>query len=114
MEVFLGIDYGTGGAKGCIASLEGKVLGYYFEEYPIITSKPGWSEHDPHLYWEIACRIIQNSIRQAKINPSEIKCIAISCALPCMVMIDRGRKPDKQCIQPYGQARSQGSPVGKR
>jgi sugar (pentulose or hexulose) kinase len=93
MEVFLGIDYGTGGAKGCIANLEGKVLGYYFEEYPIITSKPGWSEHNPHLYWEIACRIIQNSINQAKINSADIKCIAVSCALPCMVMIDREGNP---------------------
>lgn len=86
---FLGIDYGTGGAKGCIADLDGTVNGYYFEEYPIITLRPGWSEHNPSLYWEIACRIIKNSIAMAKIKPSEIKGIAVSCALPCMVMIDR-------------------------
>ncbi len=98
MEVFLGIDYGTGGAKGCIANLEGKVLGYYFEEYPIITSKPGWSEHDPHLYWEIACRIIQNSISQAKINPAQIQ---VHCSILRIALHGDDRqewKPDKQCI----------------
>jgi len=50
----LGIDYGTGGAKACVINTEGRVLSYAFREYPIITRKPGWSEHDPHLYWQIA------------------------------------------------------------
>ena len=90
---FLGIDYGTGGAKGCIADLKGKVLSYYFEEYPIITLKPGWSEHDPLLYWEVACRIIKNCLKKAGAEPSEIKGIAVSCALPSMVMIDRQGNP---------------------
>ncbi len=90
---FLGMDYGTGGAKGCIADLDGNIVGYYFEEYPIITLKPGWSEHSPSLYWEIACRIIKNSLSMAKIEPFEIKGIATSCALPCMVMIDRQGNP---------------------
>jgi sugar (pentulose or hexulose) kinase len=92
-DYFLGLDYGTGGAKGCIADANGNVLGYFFEEYPIITLKPGWSEHDPHLYWEIACRIIKGCIEQSKINPTEIKGIAVSCALPCMVMIDKEGSP---------------------
>ena len=90
---FLGIDYGTGGAKGCIAGLDGHVLSYYFEEYPIITLRPAWSEHDPKLYWEVACRIIRNCINQANISPSDIKGIAVSCALPSMVMIDKQGNP---------------------
>ena len=93
MAAFLGIDYGTGGAKGCIIDIEGNVLGYVFEEYPIITLKPDWSEHDPQLYWKIACRITSGCIAQAKINPEEIKGIAISCALPSMVMIDKQGNP---------------------
>ena len=93
MIAFLGIDYGTGGAKGCIIDLEGNVLGYVFEEYPIITLKPDWSEHDPQLYWKIACRIISGCIEQAKIMPAEIKGVAVSCALPSMVMIDSEGNP---------------------
>jgi ribulokinase len=85
---FLGLDYGTGGAKGCIIDKQGKVLGYSFEEYPIITPRPGWSEHDPVRYWQIACSIIKSCLLQAKIPPSGIKAIAVSSALPCMVMVD--------------------------
>lgn len=93
MPVLLGIDYGTGGAKGCIIELEGNVLGYVFEEYPIITLKPDWSEHDPQLYWKIACRIIKGCIEQTKVNSKDIKGIAVSCALPSMVMIDSKGNP---------------------
>jgi len=61
-DYLLGIDYGTGGAKACIIDPAGDVLGFTFEEYPFIHERPGWSEHDPVLYWEIACRLIQGAI----------------------------------------------------
>lgn len=90
---FLGLDYGTGGAKGCIIDDEGQVLSYSFEEYPIINLKPGWSEHDPNLYWEIACRIISSCIDDAGISSKQIKGVTVSSALPCMVMVDDNGDP---------------------
>jgi len=89
----LGIDYGTGGAKTTIIDADGTVLSYAFEEYPILTPHPGFSEHDPQLYWEIACRIIQKAVSEAKIDPKEIKGIAASSALPSMVMVDANHDP---------------------
>ncbi len=53
MERYLiGLDYGTGGAKATIINTNGRELAYAFEEYPILTPHPGWSEHDPHIYWQ--------------------------------------------------------------
>ncbi len=89
----LGIDYGTGGAKTTIIDSRGAVLGYAFEEYPLLTPHPGWSEHDPHLYWEIACRIIRKAIAQAKIDSRQITGIATSSALPSLVMVDENHDP---------------------
>lgn len=89
----LGIDYGTGGAKACIIDPAGDVLGFTFEEYPFIHERPGWSEHDPVLYWEIACRLIRGAIAQAHIEPREIRGIAASSALPSLVMVDRDHNP---------------------
>jgi len=89
----MGIDYGTGGAKACIINTEGKVLAYAFREYPIITKKPGWSEHDPNLYWQIAKKIIKDCIHQAQIDPREIRGIGTSSALPSMVMVDKDHEP---------------------
>jgi len=89
----LGIDYGTGGAKACIINPDGDVLGSTFEEYPFIHEKPGWSEHDPMLYWEIACQMIKETLVQARIKPGEIRGIAVSSALPSLVMVDKDHNP---------------------
>jgi xylulokinase len=92
-KYLLGIDYGTGGAKATIIDDEANVLSYAFREYPIITQKSGWSEHDPVLYWEIACEIIKECIKKASIDSKDIKGIGTSSALPCMVMIDKNGNP---------------------
>jgi len=92
-DYLLGLDYGTGGAKACIIDVEGQVLGFGFEEYPFIHEKPGWSEHDPMGYWEVACRLIRGCVDQAHINPAEIRGIGVSSALPSMVMVDKDNNP---------------------
>ncbi len=92
-DFLLGIDYGTGGAKTCVIDTQGNVLGFAFEEYPFYHDHPGWSEHDAGLYWEIACRIIRQAVGEARINPAEIRGIAVSSALPSLVMVDAGHNP---------------------
>lgn len=92
-DFLLGLDYGTGGAKSTIINTQGEVLAYAFEEYPILTSQPGWSEHEAMRYWEVACRIIKNAIKEADINPSEIKGVAVSSALPSLVLVDKDHNP---------------------
>jgi ribulokinase len=92
-DYLLGIDYGTGGAKACIMDTQGDVLGFAFEEYPFIHEKPGWSEHDPNLYWLIGCRLIQQALTQAHIAPTEIRGLAVSSALPSLVMVDAQHHP---------------------
>jgi xylulokinase len=89
----LGMDYGTGGAKACIIDDNADVLAYAFREYPIYTNKPGWSEHDPVLYWTIACELIKECLKKAGIQAKDIKGIANSSALPSMVMVDHNHHP---------------------
>lgn len=89
----LGMDYGTGGAKACIINAEGNVLGFAFEEYPFIHEHPGWSEHDPQLYWKIACTLIRKALHQSGVKPADIRGIALSSALPSLVMVDAEHNP---------------------
>ena len=63
MSYFLGIDYGTGGAKACITDEEMNVKAYAFSEYEIITQNPGWSEHRIGAYWNVTCKIIRDCIQ---------------------------------------------------
>ncbi len=92
-DFLLGIDYGTGGAKACIIDVEGTVLGAAFEEYPFYHEQPGWSEHDANRYWAVACRMIQQCLEKARIDPWDIRGVAVSSALPSMVMVDAAGNP---------------------
>lgn len=89
----MGIDYGTGGAKCSIINSEGREMAYSYREYPIFTPHPGWSEHDPKNYWVVACYLIREAIQKAGISPKEIKGIAVSSALPSLVMVDKQQNP---------------------
>ena len=92
-DYLLGLDYGTGGAKACIIDGEGNVLGFAFMEYPFYHDHPGWSEHDPAYYWTVACQMIHECMAQARIGAAEIRGVAVSSALPSMVMVDREHRP---------------------
>ena len=92
-NLLLGIDFGTGGAKAAIIDDQGNDLGNAFEEYPFIHEKAGWSEHDAENYWGVACRIISESIRKANADPKQIRGVAVSSALPSMVMVDEDHNP---------------------
>ena len=93
MPYLVGIDYGTGGAKACIINPEGEVLGFAFKEYPFFHDHPGWSEHDAGGYWTVCGELIQDCLAQAQVDAAEIKGMAVSSALPSMVMVDREGSP---------------------
>jgi xylulokinase len=92
-DYLMGIDYGTGGAKVAIIDAAGDVLGYAFTEYPIKMEKAGWSEHDPQLYWQSTCQMIQQAVAEARIDPKEIRAISMSSAMPALVMVDKDHNP---------------------
>ncbi|MHB1275235.1 MAG: FGGY-family carbohydrate kinase [Candidatus Humimicrobiaceae bacterium] len=89
MKYFLGIDFGTGGAKACITDTEMNTISYAFQEYDIIIEKPGWSEHDPDNYWKLTKDLISECIKKGRVAPKDIAAIATSSALPAMVMLDK-------------------------
>lgn len=93
MDCLLGIDYGTGGAKVTIINTNGEEMAYAFEEYPILTGHPGWSEHDPVNYWDAAGRLIRKAVKKAGISAGEIRGVAVSSALPSLVMVDKKHDP---------------------
>ena len=92
-DFLLGVDYGTGGAKACIIDTAGEVLGYAFEEYPIYTDKPGWSEHDAMRYWVVFCRMVDKLLQETRVDPGHIRGVAISSALPSLVLVDHDGNP---------------------
>jgi len=93
MASLLGIDFGTGGAKVCLMDSGGKVLGYAFEELELIHRYPDWSEHRASEYWPVVCRLVRHILKSSPVQPDDIKGIAVSSALPSMVMVDEHNQP---------------------
>jgi xylulokinase len=91
--LFLGLDFGTGGAKAALMDAEGGVRGYAFEEYASLHPCPGWSEHDPAVYWDATGRLIRQCLAQAGVAAAEIRGLALSSALPSLVLVDDHDQP---------------------
>ena len=93
MTCLLGVDFGTGGAKAALVSSSGEELAYAFEEYPIHTDHPGWSEHDAPRYWEAFCRLTSQVLARSGVPAADVRGIAISSALPSVVFVDADGTP---------------------
>lgn len=89
----LGIDYGTGGAKCCLVDEHGTERGYAYREYSIIQEHPGWSEHDPRDYWNACCELSAEVLAKAGLPAGDIRGIAVSSALPSLVLVDERGEP---------------------
>lgn len=87
MTVLMGLDFGTGGAKACLMTPDGRVLSYAYREYQLIHERPGWSEHDATQYWPIAAALIRQVLDGSGVHRAEVAGIAVSCALPSLVVI---------------------------
>jgi len=92
-DYLLGADYGTGGAKVALIDSSGEQLGYAYEEYPIYTDHPGWSEHDAPRYWDAFCRMTRKILADTGVDPTHIRGVAASSALPSVVLVDRDGEP---------------------
>ncbi|TVQ25984.1 MAG: carbohydrate kinase [Spirochaetaceae bacterium] len=89
----LGIDYGTGGTKAVLIDFEGHELAHAYEEYEIIHERDGWSEHDAKNYWDAACRMIRVCLEKSGRTGTDVAGVAVSSALPSLVMIDEHGNP---------------------
>lgn len=89
----VGCDVGTSGTKAVVISEEGKTLGTHYIPYKLITSRPGWAEHNPEDYWRAVAGTIKESIRQAGINPKEIRGVCLSALSPACILVDEKLRP---------------------
>ncbi|MCI1031814.1 FGGY-family carbohydrate kinase [Raoultella terrigena] len=90
---FVGSDVGTTGTKSVIIDEGGNILGLSYIEYPLITPRPGWAEHNPEDYWNAVADTIKQALAQAKIDPRQIRGISISALAPACILVDKKLRP---------------------
>jgi sugar (pentulose or hexulose) kinase len=89
VKYLLGVDFGTGGTKVCLTDADMNQRAYSFREYPILTERADFSEHDPALYWTYTCENIRSCLEQSGVDSRDIEAVAMSAAMPSMVVTDR-------------------------
>ena len=89
MKYLLGFDFGTGGAKACLTDAELNQLAYAYREYPILTDRADYSEHEPAYYIKAAVEMIRECLQKSGVHARDIAAIAFSSAMPSLVLTDR-------------------------
>jgi len=84
----LGVDVGTSGVKVLAVNEKGNVLASSFETYPLIQSKPGWSEQNPEDWWNAVVLAINNIVSNPDIDPSMIRSLSLSGQMHGSVFLD--------------------------
>ena len=97
MNVFLGIDYGTGGCKVTAIGEDGSFVGEASTEFATSHDHPGWSEQDPQDWWNA----LAASLKKLAGKGVDLKSVA-ACALDGSthnaVLLDAGYKPVRRTI----------------
>jgi xylulokinase len=98
VELVVGIDLGTGSAKGVLADASGAVLATETIPHAMNLPRPGWAEVDAEaLWWHEVCEL---STRLAKQVPAGgvITAMCVSGVGPCLVLCDADLRPLRPAI----------------
>ena len=89
MSVYLGIDIGTFESKGVLVDGQGVVLASSARPHKMLVPEPGFAEHRPEEdWWGDFAFLAKDLLAQTKLDPKEIRCVAVSAIGPCMLPVD--------------------------
>lgn len=74
----MGIDHGGTSTKAVIFDMNGKEITSAKRNIPMQTPKPGHTERDMELLWQMNCAVIRESIERAAIDATEIVGVSFS------------------------------------
>ena len=78
MPYIASLDQGTSSTRCMIFDPQGRVISMAQKEHHQFTPQAGWVEHDAREIWQNTQEVIQNAIKTAGINTSEISAIGVT------------------------------------
>lgn len=93
MEIYLGIDIGTGSCKTSLIDSSGVVLGISGSSYSSQTETMHWQEQDPDAILASTIEAVRGVIAKVNQPAGNIKAISIGCALHGIMAIDSQGNP---------------------
>ena len=86
----LGIDIGTTGCKTAVISTDGRILVSAYEEYDVLSPRPGWAELEAASVWNKLKTLIRKVVSQAADDP--VTSLSASSFGEAMVPVSRNRR----------------------
>ncbi|MHB8780312.1 MAG: FGGY family carbohydrate kinase [Candidatus Geothermincolia bacterium] len=82
-------DVGTTGTRGIIFDHESNIISESYTELPQVYPKPGWTEQDPQVIFDLSVEVCRKAIEQAGIRPEQISAMGIATQRATSLFWDR-------------------------
>ncbi|MCL2080796.1 MAG: FGGY family carbohydrate kinase [Oscillospiraceae bacterium] len=89
----LGFDFGTGGLKAVLTSLDGELLGTAGRSYSLLVSKISFAEQDPEVYWNAACECTRELIKKTGIDGARVLGMSLCTQGMGLIPLDENCRP---------------------
>ncbi|MBN1867590.1 xylulokinase [Candidatus Sumerlaeota bacterium] len=90
LNLFLGVDVSTTGAKALLIDPQGVVVASATTDLSLSTPKPLWSEQDPHAWWEGTAASIRKVLAQAEATGESVRAVGLTGQMHGLVLLDAG------------------------
>lgn len=87
-RLLIGADIGTSGLKAVLVDPEGGVIGVAERPYPMLRPHPGWTENDPHDWFDAVVWAVHRLLSEAGVPGSAVGGIAIVGQRDPVVLLD--------------------------
>ena len=88
MRYFMGIDLGTSSTKIVLASETGEIVATASEAYPCDHPRAGWSEQDPHCWYDAAIAGSRAVLARAGIDGADVAALSFGGQMHGLVALD--------------------------
>lgn len=99
---WIGFDIGSSSIKAALISADDgsfvSMAQYPEKEMDITSTKPGWAEQDPEVWWQNLCIASKKLISENNIDKKDIKGIGISYQMHGLVVVGKDLKPLRPSI----------------
>lgn len=85
----LALDQGTTSCRALVFNRKGEIISTAQKEFQQHFPEPGWVEHDPEEIWEVQAEMAEKALREASLEPGEIKAIGITNQRETVVVWDK-------------------------
>ena len=89
----LGIDIGTTNIKSVLFKEKALSISQAILEYNTTIPRPSWAQQQANDWWKGSVETVRKILAQSRIDPVEIKAVAVSCQAPTMLPVDKSGEP---------------------